>query len=221
MTYIRRLYLNVRNTIRLNIIMLSVLLMGCTILPEVPALQTYLLPVQAPQTAINGQRVDWSLRVNTPNTSQFLSTSRIAVQPKGEEIQVYQGARWSDPLPTLLRNRLIQQFRADGRIIGVSSDIDSLSAKFELGGDLLAYQGVYNTIGEPEVLIRLDVRLIQTSSRNIIASHRFEIQQPITSSKMSEIVQSFGLASDRLSEQVLAWTLEQANRAQSALPGSN
>ena len=220
MTYICRLYLNVRNALRLSTMLLSVSLMGCTILPEAPALQTYLLPVQAPQIAAQGQHVDWSLRVNTPNTSQFLNSSRIAVQPKGEEIQVYQGARWSDPLPTLLRNRLIQQFRADGRVIAVSSDDDSLSANFELGGDLSAYQGLYGT-GEPEVLIRFDARLVQTSSRNIIASRRFEIRQPITGKQMSEIVQSFGLASDRLAEQVLAWTLEQANRAPNALPGPN
>ena len=218
MTYISRVFFNARQIIRLSIAMLLMSLAGCTILPEAPALQVYLLPEQAPRAA--GQQVDWSLRVVTPNTSQFLSSSRIAVQTQGEEIQVYRGARWGDSLPTLVRNRLIQQFRSDGRVAAVSSDDDSLSANFELGGDLTAFQGLYRN-GESEVLIRFDARLVQTSSRSILASRNFEIRQPITGKSMSEVVQAFGLASDQLSSQVLAWTLEQAGRAEIKQPDLN
>ncbi|MBS0057373.1 ABC-type transport auxiliary lipoprotein family protein [Yersinia sp. Marseille-Q3913] len=196
-----------RRTWLLMLSMPAMLLSACTILPTAPVSQVYLLPVPPATNAPRAQTVDWSLRVSQPATSQFLNSSRIAVQPQGQEIAVYQNSRWSDPAPILLRNRLIQEFRADGRIRAVSSDDDSLQADVELSGDLSAFQGVYLT-DKSEVLIRFDARLVRISDRRIIATRHFEIRQPIKGTEMNEVVQAFGLASDQLATQVLNWMLQ-------------
>ncbi|MDA5497194.1 ABC-type transport auxiliary lipoprotein family protein [Yersinia aleksiciae] len=198
-----------RRTWLLMLSMLAMLLSACTILPTAPISQVYLLPVPPTTNAPRAPTVDWSLRVSQPATSQFLNSSRIAVQPQGQEIAVYQNSRWSDPAPILVRNRLIQEFRTDGRIRAVSSDDDSLQADVELSGDLSAFQGVYLT-DKSEVLIRFDARLVRISDRRIIATRHFEIRQPIKGTEMNEVVQAFGLASDQLSTQVLNWMLQQS-----------
>ncbi|MCB5306979.1 ABC-type transport auxiliary lipoprotein family protein [Yersinia massiliensis] len=198
-----------RRTGLLMLSMLAMLLSACTILPTVPISQVYLLPVPPATNTPRAQTVDWSLRVSQPMTSQFLNSSRIAVQPQGQEIAVYQNSRWSDPAPILLRNRLIQEFRADGRIRAVSSDDDSLQADVELSGDLSAFQGVYLT-DRSEVLISFDARLVRISDRRIIATRHFEIRQPIKGTDMNEVVEAFGLASDKLAAQVLNWMLQQS-----------
>lgn len=156
-----------------------------------------------------GSKINWSLRVSQPATNQFLNSSRIAVQPQGQEIAVYKNSRWSDSAPILVRNRLIQAFRSDGRIRAVSSDDDSLQADVELSGDLSAFQGVYH-VGSSEVLIRFDARLVRISDRRIIATRQFDIRQPIKGNEMNEVVQAFGLASDQLATQVLNWTMQQS-----------
>ncbi|MDN0124035.1 ABC-type transport auxiliary lipoprotein family protein [Yersinia aleksiciae] len=198
-----------RRTWLLMLLMLAMLLSACTILPTAPISQVYLLPVPPTTNAPRAPTVDWSLRVSQPATSQFLNSSRIAVQPQGQEIAVYQNSRWSDPAPILVRNRLIQEFRTDGRIRAVSSDDDSLQADVELSGDLSAFQGVYLT-DKSEVLIRFDARLVRISDRRIIATRHFEIRQPIKGTEMNEVIQAFGLASDQLSTQVLNWMLQQS-----------
>ncbi|MCB5302504.1 ABC-type transport auxiliary lipoprotein family protein [Yersinia bercovieri] len=196
-----------RRTWLLMLSMLAMLLSACTILPTAPVSQVYLLPVPPATNVPRAQSVNWSLRVSQPATSQFLNSSRIAVQPQGQEIAVYQNSRWSDPAPILVRNRLIQEVRADGRIRAVSSDDDSLQADVELSGDLSAFQGVYLT-DKSEVLIRFDARLVRISDRRIIATRHFEIRQPIKGTEMNEVVQAFGLASDQLATQVLNWMLQ-------------
>lgn len=75
---------------------------------------------------------------------------------------------------------------------------------FELGGDLSSFQGVYSD-KKGEVLIQFDARLVQTSDRRVIASQRFVIHQPISGSSMSQVVEAFGLASDRLAADILRW----------------
>lgn len=188
---------------RLLMVLVCLPLAACTVLPQRPVSQVWLLPAQ-PGAPASGQTLNRSLRVMQPSTSQFINSSRIAVQPQGAEITVYSGSRWSDSVPVLVRNRLTQELRTDGRFISVSSDEDNLQADFELGGDLSSFQGVYNG-NKGEVLIQFDAHLVQTSSRRVIASQRFVIRQPISGSSMNEVVEAFGLASDRLAADILRW----------------
>lgn len=58
-------------------------------LPSAPVSQVYLLPVPPAVSVPHAQTVNWSLRVSQPATNQFLNSSRIAVQPQGQEIAVY------------------------------------------------------------------------------------------------------------------------------------
>ncbi|AHG18665.1 ABC transporter [Chania multitudinisentens RB-25] len=203
-----------RNALRLLALILFIPLAACTILPESPILQAYLLPAQPGMASGNGQMFNQSLRVVQPTTNQFLNSSRIAVQPQGAEITSFSGSRWSEPVPTLVRNRLIQEFRTDGRFSAVSSDEDNLQADIELNGDLASFQGVYN--GEVgEVVIRFDARLVNTADRRVITSRSFDVRQPIDGRSMDKVVQAFGLASDKLAAQMLTWTFQQ--RAESPL----
>ena len=192
-----------RQMLRLLAVFMCLPLAACTVLPKTPVSQVWLLPA-LPGTPVSGQTINRSLRVVQPNTSQFINSSRIAVQPQDSEITVYSGSRWSDSVPVLVRNRLTQELRTNGRFLSVSSDDDNLQADFELGGDLSSFQGVYRG-KKGEVLIQFDAHLVQTSDRRVIASQRFVIRQPIDGSSMNEVVKAFGLASDRLAAEILRW----------------
>ncbi|WP_343646537.1 ABC-type transport auxiliary lipoprotein family protein [Enterobacter sp.] len=198
-----RLSCSLRQKLRLLIVLVCLPLAACTVLPQRPLSQVWILPAQ-PGAPASGQAINRSLRVMLPGTSQFINSSRIAVQPQGAEITVYSGSRWSDSVPILVRNRLTQELRTDGRFISVSSDEDNLQADFELGGDLTSFQGIYSG-KKGEVLIQFDARLVQTSERRVIASRRFVIRQPISGSTMNEVVEAFGQASDRLAADILRW----------------
>ncbi|WP_431221770.1 ABC-type transport auxiliary lipoprotein family protein [Serratia sp. L9] len=210
MTDLKLMFTGLRNPFSrlLWAVILCLPLAACTILPQTPISQVYLLPAQ-PAASAGGPTIERSLRIVQPNASQFINGSRIAVQPQGSEITAYSGSRWSDPAPILLRNRLTQEFRSDGRFSSVSTDDDNLQADWELGGDLSSFQGVYN--GEQgEVVIRFDARLVQTSDRRVMANRSFVARQPINGRSMDDVVKAFGQASDQLAAQILAWTRQQA-----------
>ncbi|WP_431306485.1 ABC-type transport auxiliary lipoprotein family protein, partial [Pseudomonas aeruginosa] len=177
------------------------------------------LPLRAPPPPPRAaaRPLDWSLRIARPRTSLVLESPRIAVRPHGDEISVYQGARWSDPAPSLLRDRLMQAFQADGRVRGLSSDDSNLQADFELGGDLRAFQTEYPN-GQASALIRYDARLVRTDDKRVVASRRFEVSQPVDGKKVAAVVSAFGKAGDTLSAQVLDWTLRQASAQPAVQP---
>ena len=215
------------------------LLPACSVLPEAQPLDVYVLPVtgDASAGAVSAARETaratapaapasatvpagssapaatgaqaWSLRVVRPAAGVHLAGQRIVVMPEGNRVSVYQGAGWSDPAPVLVRDRVLEAFRADGRVGALSSDERQLHADFELDSDLRAFQSEYRG-GRPEAVLRLDARLVHTASRRIVASRTFEQRQPTEDPAVPAVVQAFGTAADRLSAEVVEWTVREA-----------
>ncbi|OFS70607.1 hypothetical protein HMPREF3173_19630 [Pseudomonas sp. HMSC08G10] len=185
---------------------------ACSILPKTEPVDIYRLPVNQPSRTVSA--LDWSLRLNKPLASEVLATPRIAVIPQGDVISSYKGARWSDPAPLLIRNRLLDGFQRDGRVQRLSADDSNLQADYELAGELQAFQSEYRAQDAVEVVIRYDARLVDGRSQRILASHRFEVRQPLADKQVSAVVAGFGNASDQLVGQVVNWTVTQASQAQ-------
>lgn len=185
---------------------------ACSILPGGERLDVYVLPqsAEAPKAATP---VPWALRVATPLAAGAISGSRIAVMPELSRISVYEGARWSEATPELIRNRLLEAFRVDGRVLQLSSDQAGLHADFELDGDLVAFQSEYRSATAIEVVIRFDARLIARQANRIVAVQRFETREPARGAAVPEVVEAFGRAADSFAAAVVAWTLEQGNLA--------
>jgi len=194
------------------------LLGACSILPEAETPDFYLLPA-AQQPAHSSATVDWSLRVSAPSASLALDSNRIAVIPQGNQISSYQGARWSNRAPGLLRDRLLDAFTANGSIRALSSDETSLQADLDLTGDLRAFQSEYQG-GKPVVHIRYEARLVRTLGQRIVASRSFEIRQAVDGKQVAEVVTAFGKASDQLAAQVVEWTLQQGQTQKIGQPSS-
>ncbi len=188
-------------------------LSACTLLPEAEPIRVFLLPTSEAQTNQAAGTLRQALRIHTPHASRILAGPRIAVVPDGNQISSYQGARWSDAAPTLLRDRLIEQFRQSGPV-AVSNEDSNLFAELELFSELRAFQSEYID-GQPQVLVRLDAQLASATDQRILASRRFEIRQPSAGPQLESVVAAFGQASDELSRQLQRWTIEVA-KSQSA-----
>jgi cholesterol transport system auxiliary component len=187
------------------------LLSACSILPKSEVLDVYLLPAQPVIAELDPPASALSLRVNKPLASQLLDSTRIAVIPSADRISAYQGARWSDRAPVLLRDRLIDAFQQDARFAAVSSDSSRLHADLELVTDLRAFQSEYRE-GQPQVHILLDAKLVNSGTQRILASQRFVVRQAAARTSVGPVVQAFGQAADQLSAQLVNWTVRQTPR---------
>lgn len=179
-------------------------LAACTGFPKTEALKVYRLPetriTQGPHQSI----LPLSLRINTPYTGFALSSSRIIVNTGGEQLSSYKGVRWSDPPPALLREHLTVAFSRYGGLASISTDEHALYADMHLGGDLRRFHLV--STEAPRVVIELNARIINPTSRRIHASHTFVIEQPLQDVQILHVVEAFGVAADKLAEQLIQWT---------------
>lgn len=200
----------------LGVAALVSLLGACSILPEAESPDFYLLPA-VQQPARSNTAVNWSLRVSAPTAGLALDSNRIAVVPQGNQLSSYQGARWSNRAPGLLRDRLLDAFTANGSVRALSSDEASLQADLDLTGELRAFQSEYQN-GKPVIHIRYDARLVRTLGQRIVASRSFEVRQPVDGKQVPEVVSAFGKAADQLSAQVVEWTLQQGHQQKFTSP---
>ncbi|MBB2496250.1 ABC-type transport auxiliary lipoprotein family protein [Aquipseudomonas ullengensis] len=196
---------------------LSSLLAACSLLPKAQPIDIYLLPPSTLASQASSPRLAQTLSVVRPQASQVLDSTRIAVVPAGSRISSYKGARWGDPAPSLLRDRLLDVLRRDGRFTAVASDEQHLHSDLELRGNLLSFQSEYHD-GQVQAVIRLDAQLVDSESRHILASRRFEVSQTSSDAQVASVVDAFGTASDSLARQLSDWLLASAPKARQTAP---
>ncbi|ATJ83513.1 ABC-type transport auxiliary lipoprotein family protein [Halomonas beimenensis] len=186
-------------------LLMAVMLTGCGLLPEREPVRLFALPV--PSLSASAETAgDLTLRVDTPSAGAPLDGPRLLVMPSPGEFQAYAGARWRDDAPRLLRDHLVEAFRLDGRLAAVVDDASRARADATLASHLGAFHSRYRG-GNPEVVLRLDVQLLDEASREVLASHRVEAVVPSDDDGLDAVVEAFGHAADRLAAELVDWTL--------------
>ncbi|MCB1666017.1 MAG: membrane integrity-associated transporter subunit PqiC [Pseudomonadales bacterium] len=188
-------------------------LSACGVLPERTPVDLFELPDSSLRASASTPRLD-SLRLVTPSTIDALGGTRLLVQVADHSYQAHPGVRWASPVPQLWRDWLLDAFWRDGRVDALSTSSDGLQATLELGGMLRALNHEYAD-GRSVAVIRFDARLVETASRRIIASRRFEVEEPVQGTEATNVVTAMGRAADALAAQLVPWTVEQGVAAAS------
>lgn len=181
-------------------------LTACSVLPKTEPVAYYRLPSQAPTSVPPLSTLDLTVRIKQPASSGLLASNRILVIPGDNQLSAYQGARWAKNVPVLFRDQVVDVWLQSARFKHVINDSQSLSADRELIGSLNSFQSEYIN-GQPSVVIQFDAQWIESKSRRLLASRRFSVNEPATSSELGAVVSAFGVAQAHLSEQLLAWAL--------------
>ncbi len=194
-----------RRTLKLGTGMLLLsLASACSVLPEHEPITFYRLP--SPQLAPSQtQHLPLSLRITTPDASYALQSPRIIVSPDENTINSYQGARWTDPNPELLREHLIQAFQQDGSFRTVTNENQALESDAHLYSDLRRFQTVYVN-GAPQVNVTLDAKLVDPVTRRVIAAKHFQLEQSLDDPQVPAVVKGLGATSDQLARELISWS---------------
>lgn len=180
---------------------------GCSILPDNEPATLYRLPATDITPASNASNpASQRLGIADPEAGHLLSSNRIVVYPERNVVNVYEGARWHEDTPDLLKSRLITGLQQSKLFAGVGSD--RLPHDLLLLSELRHFQSDYVT-NPPTVKVQLDVQLLSTQNRTPLAAMNFSTSAQASSVEIEDVVDAFGLASDELTEQLTAWLAQQ------------
>lgn len=190
-------------------LVLCATLAACTVLPDRVPADLYTLPSSSLPGAEGTASITGGLRLARPTTSDALGSNRVLVMTDSQSFQAFPEARWAAPIPLLWRDWLLDAYWRDGRFTGLSVSSDALRAARELDGMLRALH-IERRNGQSEAVIRFDALLVDTDSRSIIASQRFEARYPANDSSVAAGVTALGNAADQLAAELIDWTASQA-----------
>ncbi len=152
--------------------------------------------------------VDWQLVVEEPVASRALDTDRIMVRRTPFEIGYISGARWSDRAPRMIQTRLVESFENTHHIVAVGRQTIGLRGDYNLKSELREFQAEYfDGEGGSSVLVRINFKIIEMPSANIIASTTLSRRQTLESENVSSIIVAFDDALGWVMKRGVQWSL--------------
>ncbi len=138
-----------------------------------------------------------------------LATDRIARREGGTSVKYYAGARWSDPIGRLIRDRLVESFENVDGMIALSRDVIDVNPDYRLKIRLRDFNAVASA-GAPDVTLRFTALMIDVDGPAIIAQRQFSYQQRANADNAAQVVASLDRLFAEASQDLVRWTLDAA-----------
>lgn len=146
----------------------------------------------------------WLLVVPEPTTLMGFNTDKILLQPAEGESVPLDNARWTDNLPVLVQEKIIQSFENAGYAQSISRSRDGVDADYQLLIDIRRFH--IATGAQPLAEIEFVAKLLDKGGR-IINAGTFQTTAPAQGSDAAAYVKALDEAFVKLETDLLNWTV--------------
>lgn len=151
-------------------------------------------------------RSNAQILVPVPTALKSLNSEMIVVRPGGQEITYFGDAQWSDRLPNVVQDKLIQTFENSSRIRSVAKPGDGVVVDYKIVTNIRNFELVDD--GAEQAIVTLSVKIINDRSGRVRASRLFSATVPADLSSSEKGIEAIDAASDEVLKAILAWVLK-------------
>ena len=160
----------------------------------------------------------WLLVVPEPTTLMGFNTDKILLQPASGESTDLPNAKWSDNLPVLVQEKVIQSFENAGYPKSISRTREGITGDYQLLIDIRSFH--VSTATEPVSADIAFVAKVLDKDGKIIGAHDFQATAPAKGSDAQAYVAALDEAFAKLLSDLLEWTTETIASAPPAPPAA-
>lgn len=187
----------------------GLVLTGCSDLigPSSAPKQLFMLrPDGGASTA--GPKVPWSLSILTTTVSDHLDSSRIALTQADNSVDYFADAAWTDHLPRLVEDALVEAFENSGRIDAVSADSEGFHSDYILQAELRDFEARYDRPdGVPMAWVRIQSKIARSRGREIVANLNSVHQVQASENSIPAVVRALDSALGSVLSEIVNWAL--------------
>jgi len=170
--------------------------------------------IYAPQVQVDTDAawpsIPWTIVVANPSAPRVIDSSRIAVRPTPDELQVYHGAAWAQSGTDMLQNAVVRALEDSGRTAGAGTTESGIRGTFKLVMDVRQFEADYAGGDMPSATIVLNAKLVQSYDQSVTASRTFKVVQPARGTAVDQVVPAFDQALSQVTSQIVGWALDSA-----------
>jgi cholesterol transport system auxiliary component len=145
--------------------------------------------------------------VDAPLAPAGLDTSRIGLSRSAVSIDYFADSEWTDRAPLLVQTALVESFENSKTMNAIDRESVGLRADFILKTELRHFEAVYDSSsGPPDVWVAINVRLVNPSTREIVAQSSFERHQRASANDVPSIVAAFDEGLGGVMKDIVVWT---------------
>jgi cholesterol transport system auxiliary component len=197
-------------------LVLVALLAGCSVLGGSKTPTTIYAPRPAVTIDPSWPNVDWQLAISHPEAARMIDSLRIAVRPTPGELEVYKGASWARTPSEQLQDTVLQALEDSGRIPAVARQGSGIAADFTLLSEVRRFEADYAGAAVPSATIEVNVKLLQATDQDVVASHTFLQAVPASGTGTAAVAQAFDTALGAIAHDIVGWTLTTGQHARAA-----
>lgn len=156
------------------------------------------------------------LSVEVPTATTGLNSAQIALRPTPTTLEYYAHASWTDVVPVMVQNLLIESFDNASRIDVLGRNVVGVRAEYALLTNIREFQAEYDGAGAPKVRVRLQARLVRLPRRISLGSTSEEAVVEAEGTSMAAIVRAFDEAFGKVIRRLVEWTVRESVNAEMA-----
>ena len=153
----------------------------------------------------------WLLVVPEPSTLMGFNTDKILLEPASGESTDLPNAKWSDNLPVLFQDKVIQSFENAGYARSISRTREGVTGDYQLLVDIRRFH--VSTAAEPATADVAFVAKVLDKDGKIIGAREFQATAPATGSDAKTYVAALDDAFAKLLSELVVWSTETISSA--------
>ena len=151
------------------------------------------------------------LAIERPQAPAGIDVSRIALARSPLTLDYYADAEWTDRVPDLIQDLLLDAFENSGALTAVDRGSAGVRADFVLGTEIRHFEAVYGGEGAPpQAWVEIIVRLVMARGRAIAGQKRFGRRVAASANDVPAIVAAFDAATTAVLRDIVVWTVGNA-----------
>ena len=158
----------------------------------------------APQ--VSGQAAkNRQILIVEPTALKALDSEQIVIKPSPSSIEYLAKSQWSDRLPKIVQDKLVQAFENSGRVGGVGRPGDGLAIDYKIITAIRAFE-IKADAGE-QAVVEISAKVLNDRNGVVRASQVFRATAPVVGSGNTAYVRSLDRAFEEVVQDMVAWTL--------------
>jgi len=141
--------------------------------------------------------------ISDPTANVVLQTQRLLMRSNEGQITQLGEAQWSDTLPKLLQEKIIQSFENAGFLASVLPPVDQATVNYRLLIDLRSFSILSNS--NPDADVEYSVKIMAEDGR-IISAKIFHATVSAKDMEVPSLVAAFDQAFGQTATELIAWT---------------
>lgn len=140
-----------------------------------------------------------------PIALKALDSEQIVIRPTPSAIEYLANSQWSDRLPKIIQDKLVQAFENSGRVGGVGRPGEGLAIDYQIATAVRAFEIRVN--GGEVAVVELSVKILNDRNGSVVSDRVFKASSPVTGSGNAAYVKALDRAFEQVVADLVPWAL--------------